>query len=260
MKNQLTRISIFIFIVLALANPSAIAQPGKNAQKKEKEQKQDNQKDKPHAGKPGKDKENQGNGKDGKSNQSSAHSNQNGNSNTKRNNEQDVEKGKNNKDKNGTDADYGYHWDNQNFKERNNIRKQEKVTICHKFGRTDEPPVTITVSANALKAHLDHGDVRGDCPAADNTRYSNSFLNRRKDYYNELQESQEQVTYSRSILDYALQRLSSSRLQLVNMQANNAPAADLDRKRATVTELEQNVSALEVLLGVAANLIANKWR
>jgi hypothetical protein len=42
------------------------------------------------------------------------------------------------------------------------------------------------------------------------------------------------------------------------MQNNNLPLADIQRKQATVGELEQNVSLLETVLGVATNLIANK--
>jgi hypothetical protein len=64
--------------------------------------------------------------------------------------------------------------------------------------------------------------------------------------------------YSRSILDYALERLAASRLQLTTLQNNNMPAADIQRKQATVVELEQNVSLLETLIGVTANIVANK--
>jgi hypothetical protein len=42
------------------------------------------------------------------------------------------------------------------------------------------------------------------------------------------------------------------------MQNNNYPAADIQRREATVVDLEQNVSVLETVLGVAATLIANK--
>jgi hypothetical protein len=42
------------------------------------------------------------------------------------------------------------------------------------------------------------------------------------------------------------------------MQNNNLPAAEIQKKQATVVELEQNVSLLESLIGVAANLVVNK--
>ncbi len=105
---------------------------------------------------------------------------------------------------------------------------------------------------------MNHGDVMGECANNANNKFSDIFLRKRNDYYNNLQNSYEQVSYSRSILDYALQRLTNSRLQLANMQRSNVSQAELDRKQASVVELEQNVSLLETLIGVTANLVVNK--
>jgi hypothetical protein len=41
-----------------------------------------------------------------------------------------------------------------------------KVTICHHTGSQSHPFVTITISRNALKAHLAHGDTIGPCTLA----------------------------------------------------------------------------------------------
>jgi ABC-type sugar transport system substrate-binding protein len=39
----------------------------------------------------------------------------------------------------------------------------QKVTICHVTGSSTNPSVTITVSRNAVPAHLRHGDTLGAC-------------------------------------------------------------------------------------------------
>jgi hypothetical protein len=38
-----------------------------------------------------------------------------------------------------------------------------QVTICHQTGSQENPTVTISVNANALAAHLAHGDQLGPC-------------------------------------------------------------------------------------------------
>lgn len=177
-------------------------------------------------------------------------------------NEANGNKGKNDDVTHGNNGKHdmkdGYKWDRETFKNRAIIRNQDKVTLCHKFKSASEPGITISVSPHALKAHMNHGDIIGSCPIGAKGNFSDIFLRKRSNYYNTIENSQEQVSYSRSILDYAFIRLSYSRLQLATLQNNNMPVAEVERKQATVVELEQNVSLLETLIGVAVNVVVNK--
>jgi hypothetical protein len=55
---------------------------------------------------------------------------------------------------------------------------QYKVTICHHTHSKKKPTHTITVSANAVKAHLKHGDTLGACattaPAASTPKHADN--------------------------------------------------------------------------------------
>ncbi|HSN60579.1 MAG TPA: hypothetical protein VLR49_06575 [Ferruginibacter sp.] len=270
MKKQITLIGCSFLIVAALLLMAASQQEknhkGNNGNKGNKEQQQDH-------GKQGKsDKENKAkNNRDDYRDDDRNDERGNDRKENKFNKGKNDEFGKDNKyaNKNRNEnnnrvnyqkdyALYGYNWDRENFKNRKKIKNQEKVSICHKFNSGAESAVTIKVSANAAKAHLNHGDIMGECPVVAGNRYSNTYLSNRTNYYNTLQNSQEQITYSSSILDYALSRLTNSRLQLATMQNNNMPLADIQNKQAAVVDLEQNVSLLETLLGVAVNIVASK--
>ncbi len=53
---------------------------------------------------------------------------------------------------------------NQDIRNRANEEKENKATVCHKTGSDSHPWEQIEVSENALKAHVDHGDIIGNCP------------------------------------------------------------------------------------------------
>lgn len=169
------------------------------------------------------------------------------------------EKIKNNKGAQPVETPGGWQWDNESFKERKKFLSGKKVTVCHKF-RGNEVPVSLQVSVNALQAHLDHGDVEGACPAINDERFSDVYINERNAYYNQIQRSREQISYSRSILDYALQRLTDTRSQLTVMRNTGAAPAAIERKEAVVIQLEEEVSLLETLIGVTAGLLADKLK
>jgi hypothetical protein len=265
MKNRFKLLGFSVLLLTALVITSAGNQ--QQNEKNQKEQKQNKQDKQDKKDKPAQAEKNNKPQNAGQQNKPAApgKSNERGKSDERGNEGKNANNNANNNNRNNKDREKGeyvmtdgFRWDRETFKDRDKYRKQEKVTICHKVNNDAEPAVTIKVSKNALNAHMNHGDVMGDCPEVNNSRYSNVFLRNRTDYYNTLQNHHEQVTYSQSILDYARSRLTNSRQQLIVMQNNNVPAAEIERKQAAVIDLEQNVSLLESLIGVAANLVVNK--
>ncbi len=254
MKIKLSIIGICILLLAAVAFTTATPQQGNG---KDKSQQQDKPKQNPKSKKP--DKSNPGiNDNNGQPGNNGKKDNP-GNKGADENNGNNGNKGKNNDlyhgNRSGKD---GYIWDPISFKERHKFKNQEKVTICHKFNHNNGDGVVIRVSSNALKAHLNHGDITGECPVFNN-RYSRTFIRNRTDYYNNLEDHYEQVVYSQSILDYALLRLADSRQQLVIMQQNNMPVAEIERRQSTVVVLEENVTLLQRLLGIAAEIVVDKF-
>lgn len=256
MKKQLTIIGFSALIITAVAFQNEKGQQEKNKNKNEHQQNPSNKQSKGGKENAGK---NENKGQAGNKHEDHEnHGNHEMKENKGRNDDNDKSGKKDDIGHNNNEMKDGLKWDRETFKDRKKYKNGEKVTVCHKFNKEDEPAVTITVSAHAVKAHMNHGDVMGDCPAESNKRYSDVYLRNRTDYYNTIQNHYEQVSYSRSILDYALARLTNSRQQLTTMQNNNTPVAEIERKQATVVQLEQNVSVLETLVGVAANLVVNK--
>ena len=248
MKKQLNKLGFSLLILSAVAYVAFTPQEKDKSNQKKQEQNKGRKEEKNNQGK-NDVKNNKGNN-EARDNNSDNDNERDGKDNNGKNHD--------NKDNGNHDRDNSYNWDRETFKDRNKIRNKDKVTICHKFNRNNEQAVTISVSSNALKAHMNHGDVMGNCPAVTDNRNSDIFRRKRNDYYDNLQQGQEQVAYSQSILDYALSRLANSRSQLATYQNNNMPLPDIQRKQATVLELEQNVSLLETLIGTAVNVLVNK--
>ena len=282
-KNITLGSTLVLAIAVLLLTSASLQQKEKNdkGNPQKNEQKANNGNDKAQKGNNNKDQNNgRGNNnqdrneKQKENPQNNGNNGNNGNGNNGNgNNKQKDDKDYKDKDNNGQGNDknknddklkfdkdvlYGYNWNDDDFKNRNRYKKQDKVTVCHKVNRNGEPGVAINVSENAVKAHMNHGDVMGECPAVSNTTFSKGFLKNRQEYFNNLQQTQEEVYYSRSVLDYAMQRLSNGRLQLQQLQNNNAPAQDIQRKQQAVVALEQNTTLLQSLIGVAVEVVANK--
>lgn len=273
MKKRITIFSLAFLLVTAIGVSAFQQDKGKGNQK---EQKQDKGKDQ-NKGNQGKD--NAKNDNPGKSDQGNKGNDYRANKdNQGRGNSDNAGKGNDNRGNGNNDNDNGpgnsdrakikmskndkgrpiYVFDQETFRNRDEyFGKNKKVTICHKFNG-DEPPVNINVSVNAQEAHLNHGDILGECPAINNGVFSDIFLDRRNEYYNILQRNYEQQVYSRSILDYALDRLGIYRTELATLQSSGAPASVVQSRQVAIVDLEQNVSLLERVLGVAATLAVNE--
>lgn len=52
----------------------------------------------------------------------------------------------------------------QNIANRAEELREHKVNVCHKTGSQSNPWVQIEISENAMNAHLEHGDIQGNCP------------------------------------------------------------------------------------------------
>ena len=289
MQKKITLGSTFVLAIAVLVLTSASLQQKEKNDKgnsQKNEQKADNGNEKAQKGNNNKDQNNgrgnnnqdrnekqkenqQNNGNNGNNGNGNNGNGNNGNGNNKQKDDKDYKDKDNNgqgNDKNKNDDKlkfdkdvlYGYNWNDDDFKNRNRYKKQDKVTVCHKINRNGEPGVAINVSENAVKAHMNHGDVMGECPAVSNTTFSKGFLKNRQEYFNNLQQTQEEIYYSRSVLDYALQRLTNSRLQLQQIKNNNATAQEIERKQQVVIVLEQNTTLLQSLIGVAVEVVANK--
>lgn len=133
----------------------------------------------------------------------------------------------------------------------------KRVTVCHQVSSGNGPAVTLSISANALKAHLAHGDAVGNCPETAQKRYNSQWLKKRNDYYNQLERSREQVAYSRSVLNYAEARLAQAKAELALMRQQRRREEDIRQKEAVVVRLDQNTSLLQSLVGVTANLLVS---
>jgi hypothetical protein len=262
MKKQLAILAISVLLLTGTSFTSIAQQKDKKNHKKEQQPNQDNKKEKQDkAGKfdGAKNKNNGGQANKMAQKESAAKHTAKANKhrdNGKHNTGKNDEKNQANKGRQNKNDDYN--WNQETFRNRKQVKNQEKVTLCHKFRSSTQPGVTITVSSNAVRAHMKHGDAMGTCAVVKSNGFSDIFLQKRTDYYNGLQNSQENLLYSRSILDYALVRLTDSRLQLTALQNNRMPQVEIERKQATVVELEQNVSLLEALIGVTANFVVDK--
>ena len=161
----------------------------------------------------------------------------------------DVYRGNgNSKNKNGNrDADID--WNLGDFKNRKHPKDQKKVTICHNpSSENSNNGVTISVSENALQAHLNHGDQRGTCNINYSDRWSDRYVKSRENVYNRYEQTWETMSYSEALLRLAADKLLGIRSNL-DRSRSTLTSDEIERREALIMDLQNNVYSLENQLG-----------
>lgn len=147
--------------------------------------------------------------------------------------------------KRDTKIDWGF----EDFANRRRPGGQKKVTICHHAGGVNsEYPVTISISENAVQAHLNHGDQLGNCSVNYGDRWSSYYLDSRQNVYNSYEQAWETMSFGEALLNYAVQRLLGVRTDFDRNRINYT-SQEIQRREALIYELQNNVDVLENQLG-----------
>lgn len=205
---------------------------------------------------------NRGNGNDdkqkGNSRGNSGHNGKSDNDKGRGNDDKNINAG-NGKGNNGNgkwrketiqwDRDENVLWGLDNYSSRKRPKDYKKVTVCH---NTDDSnyPVTITVSENALKAHLNHGDQVGGCTVDYSDRWPANFIRTRENVYNNYQTTWETMSYSEALLRFAADKLLGIKSTFQTQRATLAPD-EIQRREMLIRDLQNNVNLLENQLAVS---------
>ena len=268
MKNNTVKIFFPLAILFALCIYGATAQQGKNngkGQQKGKPEQIDKQKGNADNGNRNKEKYDDAGmqkGKSGKMNEEKGNgqykNKDKGNKGDDAfdSNDNNNGQGKGKKSKIGSYKDYDYGWDDNSYKNRKDRRSKDKVSLCHK-PQNGKGGVNINVSRNALKAHMAHGDYVGNCNNNDNNIFSDIFNRDRTNYYNTVESNREQLFYSQSVLDYAIQKLANTRTLFATQQQNGLSSAEYSKRQVAINQLDDRVSLLQTAVGLATTLLVN---
>ncbi|MEO8796143.1 MAG: hypothetical protein ABI390_11800, partial [Daejeonella sp.] len=131
-----------------------------------------------------------------------------------------------------------------NFADRKHPKNQKKVEICHHPNGNGSDAVTIRVSENAIKAHLNHGDVMGNCNINYSDRWSPRYVSARENVYNTYETSWENLSFSEALLQVALQKLVGYRTNL-NTNRTMYTASEYQRRENLILDLQNNVNSLQ---------------
>ncbi len=252
-RNNILRVSILPLIVLtilALADP----QKDKNGQGKSEGKENDdigkgrvkNQGDKNH------DNDNHGDKNDvGQYKNNKGHS---GKNNGKLESDNwEINRGKGNSKLMNGKRDIDIDWGINNWAERKHPKSQKKVSICHNpSGNDSGNSVNINVSENAVQAHLNHGDIIGNCSNNYSDRWSREYVKSRETVYNTYEQTYETMSYSESLLKYAMEKLLGVKTNL-NTSRVNLSAQEVQRREGLILDLQNNVTDLENQLDLTRN-------
>jgi len=288
MKKNLLRISILPLVFLFAVSFTSLP-PQKEKTKGENPQEKGNQNNKGNSnnnadkssrsnqnddGRSGKDRGNTNNGQPEDKGQGNGNSKNNGNANDRRD-DSDKNKGLGNKnnengkgngnDKDGNDKGNGngkfrkeaIKWDRdenvvwgfENYSSRKRPKDFKKVSVCHNTGDNDYP-VTINVSENALKAHLNHGDQVGNCTGNYSERWPADFTRTRENVYNNYQTTWETMSYSEALVRFAADKLLGIK-STFQAQRPTLTAEEIQRRELLILDLQTNVNSLENQLNIS---------
>lgn len=147
------------------------------------------------------------------------------------------------------DRDENVNWGFENYSSRKRPGDFKKVTVCHNTGDSDYP-VTINVSENALKAHLNHGDQAGNCTGNYSSRLPADFMRVRENVYNNYQTTWETMSYSEALLRFAADKLLGIKSTFQTQRPTLSPD-EIQRRELLIMDLQNNVNSLENQLAIS---------
>lgn len=145
-------------------------------------------------------------------------------------------------------------WDGTRYYEAKAPRDNKKVTLCHTPNGSGYP-VTIKVSVNALQAHLNHGDYEGECKDWDRTKYSNTYWSTRTDYYNQYEQTTENLSFGEQLLALAINKLTGAKTQLITLRPTLSPA-EINKREVAIINLQNDTYTMQQTLDRGNNSIA----
>jgi hypothetical protein len=258
-RRKILGLAIVPVIVITMAAFTNL-QPGKDKKDDKGNKSQDHGKAQSND-KPAHQKDNGNDNHKGKEKHDRANTHENGN---KHDDKGYSSKANNKNDKGYKNADHGngnshkmngkrnsdIDWNLNDFANRKHPKDQKKVTICHKPSTDgNDNGVTISVSENALKAHMNHGDESGECKNNNSGRWSDSYVKSRENVYNTYEQSWERMSYGEALVRIAASKLLGLKSNL-DQNRSMLSAQEIQRREVLISDLETNTNSVNTQLGI----------